>query len=119
MREKIEVMAADVVLAACAAPGDNANDEGGKKNGRLGHLSQGRALLGLDVMLSWEESEEGKGGEGGGGEKEKVMKPLLLEVTYCPDLRRVLREEPQFLNDVFRCLVLDEEIEERRVKQIL
>lgn len=75
-------MAADVVRAAC-------------RHGNMGHYQRARALLGLDVMLETE--------EGGGG-----MRPRLLEVTYQPDCRRILQEHPQFLDEVFACLILDE-----------
>ncbi len=88
-------MAADVVCAACQ-----------REQGGVGHYQRARALLGLDVMLEREE-----GGEGG-------MRPLLLEVTYQPDCRRILQEHPAFLNEVFRALVLDEIDEEEIVRVV-
>lgn len=73
----------------------------------MGGYQRARALLGLDVMLEKEE----EGGDCG-------MRPLLLEVTYQPDCRRILQEHPGFLNEVFRTLVLDE-VDDGELVQIL
>lgn len=86
-------MAADVVCAAC-------------RHGNMGYYQRARALLGLDVML--EEAEEGGG----------VLRPVLLEATYSPDCRRILQEHPDFLNEVFACLILDE-LNEEEIVQIV
>lgn len=111
----MEVMDAEVVEAACfVVDDDNGAKEGkgtdgvvdggkgkstsGKKKEGMGHLARARALLGLDVMLEWVEDDEAV----------KIMVPRLLEVTYAPDLRRVLREHPAFVNEVFQTLILDE-----------
>ena len=93
-RTRIHAMAADVVRAAC-------------RHGNMGHYQRARALLGLDVMLEAAEEE-------GGGE----MRPVLLETTYSPDCRRILQEHPDFLNEVFACLVLDE-VKEEEIVQIV
>jgi len=113
-REGMEVMAADVLEAACFFGDDCSEEEdektegvvgggkggstGGRKMEGMGHLARGRALLGLDVMLEWVGDEE----------TGKVMVPRLLEVTYAPDLRRVLREHVDFVNEVFQTLIYDE-----------
>lgn len=91
----LEAMAADVVTAACED-----DDENGEAKG-MGHFGKGRALLGLDVMLEWV-----------GEEEKRRMEPRLLEVTYAPDLRRVLQERRSFVNEVFQTLVLDEVVGE-------
>jgi hypothetical protein len=117
VRQAMEVMAAEVVEAACFfGDDDNEAKEGkgtdgvvgdgkgkstsGKKKEGMGHLARARALLGLDVMLEWVGDDDEETG--------KVMVPRLLEVTYAPDLRRVLREHPAFVNEVFQTLILDE-----------
>lgn len=93
-RARIHAMAADVVRAACQ-----------REEEPMGGYQRARALLGLDVML--ERDEEGNG-----------MRPLLLEVTYQPDMRRALQERPTLLNEVFRALILDE-MDEEAIVQIV
>jgi hypothetical protein len=63
-------------------------------------------VYGIDVVLE-------RGGEGGGR-----MRPYLLEVTYQPDMRKALTEHPDFLNDVFSTLLLDEP-PEGQVRRVL
>ena len=59
----------------------------------IGHSSQSRALYAADIMLTW---NEGK------------MQPKLLEVNWTPDCKRACEYYPQFYNDVFKLLFLNQ-----------
>lgn len=54
---------------------------------------QSRALYAADIMLAW---EDGK------------MQPKLLEVNYTPDCKRACEYYPDFYNDIFKLLFLDD-----------
>lgn len=58
---------------------------------------QSRALYAADIMLEWD------------GEK---MQPKLLEVNYTPDCKRACDYYPEFYNDIFKLLFLDQTNEE-------
>ncbi|XP_054011549.1 tubulin--tyrosine ligase-like protein 12 [Hylaeus anthracinus] len=55
---------------------------------------QSRAVYAVDLMLEWRENE---------------MQPMLLELNFSPDCKRACEYYPDFYNDVFRCLFLDDE----------
>jgi len=48
-------------------------------------------------MLRWKDDEE------------KVMEPQLLEINWTPDCKRACDYYPDFFNDIFRLLFLDED----------
>lgn len=58
---------------------------------------QSRALYAADIMLEWD------------GDK---MQPKLLEVNYTPDCKRACEYYPEFYNDIFKLLFLDQTNEE-------
>ncbi|CAG4957430.1 unnamed protein product [Colias eurytheme] len=61
---------------------------------------QSRALYAADIMLSWHECN-GK----------KIMQPKLLEVNWMPDCKRACDYYPDFYNDIFSVLFLDESVD--------
>ncbi|EDW89241.2 LOW QUALITY PROTEIN: uncharacterized protein Dyak_GE23607 [Drosophila yakuba] len=66
----------------------------------LAPCAQSRALYAADIMLRWKDDEE------------KVMEPQLLEINWTPDCKRACDYYPDFFNDIFRLLFLDEENDE-------
>ncbi|XP_076758486.1 tubulin tyrosine ligase-like 12 isoform X1 [Xylocopa sonorina] len=54
---------------------------------------QSRAVYAIDLMLEWKKEE---------------MQPLLLEINFSPDCKRACEYYPNFYNDIFRCLFLDD-----------
>lgn len=63
----------------------------------LAPCAQSRALYAADIMLRWKD------------DKEKLMEPQLLEINWTPDCKRACDYYPDFFNDIFRLLFLDEE----------
>jgi tubulin--tyrosine ligase-like protein 12 len=63
------------------------------------HNTQSRALYAADIMLAWQVDSEGC----------SVMQPKLLEVNWAPDCQRACEYYPDFYDDVFGLLFLDEE----------
>ncbi|KAJ9600255.1 hypothetical protein L9F63_009431 [Diploptera punctata] len=59
--------------------------------------SQSRALYAADIMLAWKKDGS------------RTMQPKLLEVNWTPDCQRACQYYPDFYNDVFGLLFLDEE----------
>lgn len=59
---------------------------------------QSRALYAADIMLAWEEGVNG----------ETRIQPKLLEVNFTPDCKRACEYYPDFYNDVFKLLFLNE-----------
>ncbi|XP_078272630.1 tubulin--tyrosine ligase-like protein 12 [Rhinoraja longicauda] len=57
-----------------------------------------RAIYAVDLMLKWDTDGDGK----------PVMQPQILEVNYNPDCARACKYHPDFFNDVFNVLFLDE-----------
>ncbi|XP_078035387.1 tubulin tyrosine ligase-like 12 [Augochlora pura] len=60
---------------------------------------QSRAVYAVDLMLEWKRkklnSREG-------------MQPMLLEINFSPDCQRACEYYPNFYNDIFKCLFLDD-----------
>ncbi|KZC06258.1 PREDICTED: tubulin--tyrosine ligase-like protein 12 [Dufourea novaeangliae] len=54
---------------------------------------QSRAVYAVDLMLEWKKGD---------------VQPVLLEINFSPDCKRACEYYPNFYNDVFRCLFLDE-----------
>ncbi|CAL7951039.1 unnamed protein product [Xylocopa violacea] len=54
---------------------------------------QSRAVYAIDLMLEWKKEE---------------MQPLLLEINFSPDCKRACEYYPNFYNDIFKCLFLDD-----------
>ncbi|XP_017061437.1 tubulin--tyrosine ligase-like protein 12 [Drosophila ficusphila] len=63
----------------------------------LAPCAQSRALYAADIMLRWKD------------DKEKVMEPQLLEINWTPDCKRACDYYPDFFNDIFKLLFLDED----------
>ncbi|KAG7169029.1 tubulin--tyrosine ligase-like protein 12 [Homarus americanus] len=61
------------------------------------HNPQCKGFYGFDVMLEWT-SKEGK----------EVMQPQLLEVNFNSDCKRACEYYPEFFNDIFSVMFLDE-----------
>lgn len=57
--------------------------------------SQSRALYAADIMLSWDRGET-------------AIQPKLLEVNWTPDCKRACDYYPEFYNDIFKLLFLNE-----------
>lgn len=66
----------------------------------IGKNVQSRALYAADIMLS----QEKRNGE-------FVNAPKLLEINWMPDCKRACQYYPEFYNDIFSVLFLDEERE--------
>ena len=65
----------------------------------IAHSPQSRALYAADIMLAWRTDSGGH----------HVMQPKLLEVNWSPDCQRACEYYPDFYDDVFGLLFLDEE----------
>ncbi|XP_051166610.1 tubulin--tyrosine ligase-like protein 12 [Leptopilina boulardi] len=59
----------------------------------IAESSQSRAVYAVDMMLEWRENE---------------MQPVLLEFNFQPDCQRACEYYPDFYNDIFRCLFLND-----------
>ncbi|XP_022226803.2 tubulin--tyrosine ligase-like protein 12 [Drosophila obscura] len=66
----------------------------------LAPCRQSRALYAADIMLRWLDEEK------------KVMQPQLLEINWTPDCKRACDYYPNFFNDIFKLLFLDENNDE-------
>ncbi|XP_058464830.1 tubulin--tyrosine ligase-like protein 12 [Malaya genurostris] len=62
----------------------------------IGPSPQSRALYAVDLMLEW--SDDGAS-----------IQPKLLEVNFTPDCQRACEYYPDFFNDIFNLLFLDQE----------
>ncbi|XP_065074738.1 tubulin--tyrosine ligase-like protein 12 [Ochlerotatus camptorhynchus] len=62
----------------------------------IGASAQSRALYAVDLMLEW--------ADGGA-----TIQPKVLEVNFTPDCKRACEYYPDFYNDVFNVLFLDQE----------
>lgn len=60
---------------------------------------QSRALYAADIMLEWEKSDK---------DKTNQMRPKLLEINWTPDCKRACDYYPDFFNDIFKLLFLEE-----------
>uniref|UniRef100_A0A2M4AHD5 Putative tubulin--tyrosine ligase-like protein 12 n=1 Tax=Anopheles triannulatus TaxID=58253 RepID=A0A2M4AHD5_9DIPT len=63
----------------------------------IGASQQSRGLYAVDLMLEWT------------GEAYTRIQPKLLEVNFTPDCKRACEYYPDFYNDVFNLLFLDQE----------
>lgn len=59
----------------------------------VAHCHQSRSLYAADIMLSWEGD---------------TMQPKLLEINWMPDCKRACEYYPDFYNDIFKLLFLNE-----------
>ncbi|KAJ8898299.1 hypothetical protein PR048_003659 [Dryococelus australis] len=64
----------------------------------IGQCPHSRALYAADIMLAWRTDSDGC----------RVVQPKLLEMNWTPDCQRACLYYPQFYNDVFALLFLDE-----------
>lgn len=60
----------------------------------FGECHNSRSMYGVDVMLRWKADD--------------IMQPTLLEVNWTPDCRRACEYYPQFFNEIFSWLFVDE-----------
>lgn len=65
----------------------------------LAPCAQSRALYAADIMLAWS----------GNGDEQRSMQPKLLEINWTPDCKRACDYYPDFFNDIFKLLFLDEQ----------
>ncbi|KAK2726709.1 tubulin--tyrosine ligase-like protein 12 isoform X2 [Artemia franciscana] len=63
----------------------------------IAHNPQSRAMYAADLMLSWENSNGCK-----------IIEPKLLEVNFSPDCERACDYYPDFYDNIFSTLFLDE-----------
>ncbi len=64
----------------------------------IAHNPQSRAMYAVDLMLDWQEDENGI----------KTIEPMVCEMNFMPDCTRACQYHPSFFNDVFRTLFLDD-----------
>lgn len=67
----------------------------------LAPCAQSRAVYAADIMLAW----TGQTDE----ENQTSMQPKLLEINWTPDCKRACDYYPDFFNDIFKLLFLDEQ----------
>ncbi|GBO01309.1 Tubulin--tyrosine ligase-like protein 12 [Araneus ventricosus] len=72
----------------------------------IGTFPGSRAMYGLDIMLEWDRTYD-----------EKRINPVLLEVNWMPDCKRACDYYPEFYDDVFSVLFLNE-IDGKHVVQL-
>ncbi|XP_037952928.1 tubulin--tyrosine ligase-like protein 12 [Teleopsis dalmanni] len=65
----------------------------------IAHSPQSRALYAADIMLEWKLDG-------------KTMQPKLLEINWTPDCKRACDYYPDFYNNIFKLLFLNESNEE-------
>lgn len=59
----------------------------------IGKSLQSRAMYAADIILAWENDK---------------IQPKLLEINWIPDCKRACQFYPEFFNDIFKLLFLDE-----------
>ncbi|XP_071134636.1 tubulin--tyrosine ligase-like protein 12 [Mytilus edulis] len=59
---------------------------------------QSRAMYAVDLLLKWKTNTKG----------ERTMQPVVCEVNFSPDCDRACKYHPNFVNDVFSTLFLDD-----------
>ena len=64
----------------------------------IGHCPQAGAMYATDLMLDWDQDQQGN----------KIMVPKLLEFNWLPDCERACNYYPEFFNDVFNVLWLNQ-----------
>ncbi|OQV21728.1 Tubulin--tyrosine ligase-like protein 12 [Hypsibius exemplaris] len=70
----------------------------------LVHSPQSRAMYGLDFMLKWKDGAI------------QAIQPMLLEINFAPDCKRACDYYPDFFNDIFSYLFLDDDAPETIVE---
>ncbi|GFY37784.1 tubulin--tyrosine ligase-like protein 12, partial [Trichonephila inaurata madagascariensis] len=63
----------------------------------IGSYPGSRAMYGLDIMLEWDRSHD-----------EPTINPVILEVNWMPDCKRACDYYPEFYDDVFSVLFLND-----------
>lgn len=61
----------------------------------IAHSPQSRAMYACDLMLKWNEEKD-------------EMVPQLLEINWGPDCKRATEYYPEYFNDVFSTLYLEQ-----------
>ncbi|XP_049812648.1 tubulin--tyrosine ligase-like protein 12 [Schistocerca nitens] len=69
----------------------------------IAYSPQSRAVYAADLMLAWQTDSNDR----------KSMQPKLLEVNWTPDCKRACEYYPDFYNDIFSVLFLDD-VNERK-----
>ncbi|KAK3588486.1 hypothetical protein CHS0354_012895 [Potamilus streckersoni] len=64
----------------------------------IGHSPQSRAMYAIDLLLRWDKNNKGN----------RVIQPVLCEVNFGPDCERACRYYPDFVNNLFSVLFLDD-----------
>ncbi|XP_064613317.1 tubulin--tyrosine ligase-like protein 12 [Liolophura sinensis] len=68
---------------------------------------QSRAMYAVDLLLKWDTNNTG----------DRIIQPVLCEVNFGPDCERACKYHPNFINDVFSTLFM-EDIADRPVVQL-
>ena len=76
----------------------------------IGSCPQAGAMYASDLMLSWEDAETGVSvhPDRADPSQKLVMQPKILEINWGPDCERACDYYPEFFNNVFSTLFLDE-----------
>jgi tubulin--tyrosine ligase-like protein 12 len=72
----------------------------------IAHNIQSRSMYAVDLMLDWRKNGS-----------TKTIDPMICEVNFMPDCTRACKYHPNFFNDIFNTLFLDD-LEHKNVTEI-
>ncbi|CAH8636899.1 unnamed protein product [Schistosoma rodhaini] len=75
------------------------------------HNVQSRALYAVDLLLEWRPNEYASS-------IKKDIYPVVCEVNFSPDCERACLYHPNFFNDIFSCLFLDQSCDSCNIQKL-